>query len=1088
MPSKGRTKFITQFFKAQQDEACDILEHKTYQNANAVYDPIHDTCRIKADFLGNAFLSQGPIHAMYEKDIYNERARCNCQDYRFYNKCSHVAALGLLYYDKLDSGEYPVKIIYPKLTDDAITDLVHDFTEELTEGEGSVCLLPYLSYSEQDDDALSVTFKIIGSSDKSYIVRSIKDMLADIQAGSMKSYGKNLSFVHTMNAFSSGTQKIIRFLMSLDDDSDRIERSGSFYMGTYESFSTKPLLNKVIHLKGRYLDEFIDVIQDSEIFWCECNETKNAIPLHILEERPVISASVKKNPHGLTLQVSNVNILTSPRRHYSVDTKKGILRYYPRDNGKYDAFLHYVDVTHGSMQFIAKKDMPAFTRNVLPFLQTETKVDIQGFDPDHYMPKKASFEIYLDAPNNTTITAELFAVYGEKEKYNVLLGIQDENRRDVTAEKKTQHMLAQWFPILEKAGDTKAYYAIYDDDTRSFGFLKDGIPQLQAPSNTSVYISNKLNRMRIISQPHFRIGVSVSGSVLQLDMTADTMSQEEIAEILSKYDPKKKFIKLRNGSFLNIEDSDSLDTMYKLADSLHLKSKDIASGSIEVPKHKALYLDSFENKEELYFDRDDKFASLIDNIKNTDISAYPIPADLKKIMRPYQKEGVQWMSALYENGFGALLADEMGLGKTLQVLAFIKAHQGFGRTLVVCPASLVYNWYAEAQKFTPDMSVKIIAGSINERKEKIAEIGDQDIVITSYDLLKRDIDSYKDMQFACEIIDEAQYIKNAVTQASQAVKSIQSKFKIALTGTPIENRLAELWSIFDYIMPGFFYSYSYFRKTYELPIAKDNDAAAQDEVQRMIRPFVLRRLKKTVLKDLPEKIEEVYYAQAEKEQHELYEARVQHLKHELASGSDAEFNEKRMRVLQELTKLRQLCCHPSLLLENYKGTSAKTELCMDLITRAVESGHKILLFSQFTSMLDILCKKLAENGIAYHLLTGATPKDKRAELVDAFQTDDVPVFCISLKAGGTGLNLTAADIVIHYDPWWNTAVENQASDRAHRIGQKNVVNVYRLIMKDTVEERILQMQEDKADLAGKLLNGEGIASAALSREDLLNLL
>ena len=1088
MSSTGRTKFINIFFKSQQEDAEQLIAGRRYTITNAVYDPIHDNCSIEADFPGYAFLTSRGIHASYTKEDDHEFGTCNCQDFRFYNKCEHVAVLGLLYYDKINSGEFPVEIHYPDTTDNSCRDLLNSFSDKQTKGEGSVRLIPYLSFSDQDPNAISVIFKIEGNSDKSYVVRNIGDLLSDIRSEQMKSYGKKLSFVHTMNAFTEETQKILHFLETLDDDSDRIERADSYYMSAYESFSTKPLLNKILHLKGRYLDEFIDVIHDSEVFWCENNDTKLSRTCLLADDAPRFKAVLHETANGLTMNVNSMNIMTSPRRHYLYDRKNSILHCIARDDEKYDAFIRYIQTTHGSAQFFAEEDLPAFTRNILPFLKAETDVETNGFQEEKYLPNEAKFEIYLDAPSKDSITAELYAVYPDDVKYNITLhGVSDNDHRDEATEKKMEGILKQWFPVLERS-QSKARYVIHDDDTRIFGFLKDGIPQLQAPANTSVYISNKLNRMRIISQPHFRIGVSVSGSVLQLDMTADTMSNDEIAEILSKYDPKKKFIKLRSGAFLDVENDASLDAMYKLADSLHIRSKDIAEGTVDIPRHKALYIDSFENKDDLYFDRDDKFASLIDNIKTTDISAYPIPADLDTIMRPYQKEGVQWMSALYENGFGALLADEMGLGKTLQVLAFIKAHKGYGRTLVVCPASLVYNWYAEAQKFTPDMSVQIIAGSIDERKEKIAEIGDQDIVITSYDLLKRDIESYRHMTFACEIIDEAQYIKNAVTQASQAVKAIASKFRIALTGTPIENRLAELWSIFDFIMPGFFYSYSYFRKTYELPIVKENDQAAQEEIQRMIKPFVLRRLKKSVLKDLPEKIEEVYYAQADKEQQELYDARVQNLKHELASDTDDEFNEKRMRVLQELTKLRQLCCHPSLLLDNYKGHSAKTELCMDLIMRAVESGHKILLFSQFTSMLDILCKNLTENGIRYHLLTGSTPKDKRVHLVESFQSDDVPVFCISLKAGGTGLNLTAADIVIHYDPWWNTAVENQASDRAHRIGQKNVVTVYRLIMKDTVEERILQMQEDKADLAGKLLSGEGIASASLSREDLLNLL
>ena len=381
----------------------------------------------------------------------------------------------------------------------------------------------------------------------------------------------------------------------------------------------------------------------------------------------------------------------------------------------------------------------------------------------------------------------------------------------------------------------------------------------------------------------------------------------------------------------------------------------------------------------------------------------------------------------------------------------------------------------------------MISGNSEERSALIHH-DESTLFITSYDLLKNDLEQYKDITFDCEIIDEAQYIKNPLTKAAIAVKSINSTFRIALSGTPIENRLSELWSIFDYIMPGFFTTYARFRRIFEIPIVRDQDELVAEDLHNMIRPFVLRRLKRDVLKDLPEKIEEVYYADCAGAQGELYTAEATKLRHDIAGKSDKELNEKRIEILSALTRLRQIACDPSLLYENYRGPSGKKELCLSLLERAVESGHKVLLFSQFTSMLDLLTEELDKRNIAYHLLTGSTSQKERADMVKSFQDDDVPVFCISLKAGGTGLNLTAADIVILYDPWWNTAVENQASDRAHRIGQKNIVNIYRLIMKDTIEEKILDMQKEKADLAGKLLSDEGIASTAFSREELLTLL
>ncbi|MDE6203300.1 MAG: DEAD/DEAH box helicase, partial [Lachnospiraceae bacterium] len=324
--------------------------------------------------------------------------------------------------------------------------------------------------------------------------------------------------------------------------------------------------------------------------------------------------------------------------------------------------------------------------------------------------------------------------------------------------------------------------------------------------------------------------------------------------------------------------------------------------------------------------------------------------------------------------------------------------------------------------------------------------------------------------------------------SAKAVKEIEAGCRFALTGTPIENRLSELWSIFDYLMPGFLYGYQRFRSEVEVPAVQNQDEKAMKKLQKMVRPFILRRLKKDVLMDLPDKLEECMYAPMEGEQWKLYCAHVQRLRMMLDKQSEEEFKHAKIQVLSELTKLRQLCCDPSLIYENYAGASAKTAMCMELIANAVAGGHKVLLFSQFTSMLENLQSKLSEEGISYYTLTGTTPKEKRLKLVEDFNKDETSVFCISLKAGGTGLNLTAADIVIHYDPWWNLAVQNQATDRAHRIGQKNVVNVFKLIMKDTIEENIIRLQERKKELAEQVLSGENVGSGSFTKEELLELL
>lgn len=386
------------------------------------------------------------------------------------------------------------------------------------------------------------------------------------------------------------------------------------------------------------------------------------------------------------------------------------------------------------------------------------------------------------------------------------------------------------------------------------------------------------------------------------------------------------------------------------------------------------------------------------------------------------------------------------------------------------------------------MQAAPVSGTQTERQLILEKQGDYDILVTSYDLLKRDIDQYEALKFDFQILDEAQYIKNHTTAASKAVKVIHSKTRLALTGTPIENRLSELWSIFDYLMPGFLYKYETFKKSFETPIVKNKDMAASERLRQMTAPFILRRLKKDVLRDLPEKLEEVRYAKPEKKQLDLYNGQLVHMQKLLKNQNEDDFNKNKLKVLAELTRIRQICCDPSLCFEDYNGGSAKREACMELIASAAESGHKMLVFSQFTSMLELLEKDLKASGLSWYKITGSTPKEERIRLVKAFNEDSVPVFLISLKAGGTGLNLTGADIVIHYDPWWNLAVQNQATDRAHRLGQTKTVTVYKLIMKDSIEEKILKLQEAKKDLADEILKGENGNLGSLSQEELRELI
>ena len=582
-----------------------------------------------------------------------------------------------------------------------------------------------------------------------------------------------------------------------------------------------------------------------------------------------------------------------------------------------------------------------------------------------------------------------------------------------------------------------------------------------------------------------------------MSMASNQFNKEELAEIFSSYDRKKKYHRLKNGAFITFNEEQKqvmsalLDVMKNYADK---KNPD----TIKMPLFRALYLDELlAEKESVELKKNREYRKLIGKMRSYENGDYEVPQSLEAVLREYQRDGFYWIKTLKENGFGGILADDMGLGKTLQILAFLLSEKEQGkvgdelRTLIVAPASLVYNWKKEVERFTPQLSVCVMAGTAHERKELIKnQTSNVDVWITSYDLLKRDIELYQDIIFANEIIDEAQYIKNQTTHAAKSVRLVNSSFRMALTGTPMENRLSELWSIFDYLMPGFLYGYTRFRSEIETPIVSDKDEDAMTRLRAMIHPFILRRLKKDVLKELPEKQEEIVTVALSGEQKKLYQAHSQRLKMFLEDQNDEDFAQNKLQILAELTKLRQLCCGPELLLENYKGENAKLEACIELITQAIAGGHKILLFSQFTSMLDLIGEELKKAKIDYYRIDGSVKKEARSEMVEQFQNpqNQVSVFCISLKAGGTGLNLTAADIVIHYDPWWNKAAQNQATDRAHRIGQKHAINVYQLIAEETIEQKICELQQVKEDLAEEVLFGEGISSTQFNKDEIMDLL
>jgi len=552
--------------------------------------------------------------------------------------------------------------------------------------------------------------------------------------------------------------------------------------------------------------------------------------------------------------------------------------------------------------------------------------------------------------------------------------------------------------------------------------------------------------------------------------TIEGIEKKEYRKIFTAYKEKKKRLYLGDERYLNLEDS-RLQEVLSLIDLLGVYNE---IENIVIPEEKALFLESQLSEMDFVQNRDcvTKKLKKLQKVKvNTQI-----PQHLEAVLRHYQKEGFRFLASVASYGLGGILADEMGLGKTLQVIAFLSAQQGT-KSIVITPTALIYNWEKEIRRFAPDLKVGIVHGDKAKRSQVLAQRSAYDVILTTYHTYKNDEACYKEMVWDYCIIDEAQQIKNASAQITQVIKRIQSHVHFALTGTPMENNLMELWSIMDFVMPGYLYQPLRFKNIFM------TEPPQVEALSKLIAPFMLRRTKKEVLTELPDKIEQKVLITLEGHHKKAYLAMQRLIKRKLAEEEAAQ-----AALLAYLTKLRQVCLMPERLVKEYAGQNSKLEYLISLLKDS--PNEKVLIFSQFTTVLGEIRKRLEEEDIVFSYLDGKTEAKERMTLVEAFNADkEKKVFLISLKAGGTGLNLTSASIVIHFDPWWNPAVENQASDRAHRMGQKQVVNVIKLIAKGTIEEQIMALQEEKQALIEEVMKGQGDNQiSSLSKEEIKALL
>lgn len=911
-------------------------------------------------------------------------------------------------------------------------------------------ILPVFSFLDFDAFLLSFT---VGAQ-KQYTIKNIPDFLHWIDNEQYHSYGKQLGFIHTKNAFTPQSQKYIDFM--------RMAYSVPDYDRYYYRYNNTRYIR--IHT---LLPAFYTTFKDD-------------VHVPIREEDFVLPIHIKKEAKHYTISLvwdKEERILTNDHQMFALqDNPFEIIHYTIRPQSSIATLFSALSENPLHIPFDEYDD---FERYILD----SAREYLQITEGQELLPTSNALHIhhpvvYGDMDENETVS---FHATGKDEQGNTIELLYNEKISFDWTIELIQKFLENYATWIDQKTHT-IYMGL--EDERTLDFLQQGITQLQ--KYCDVYISDALKKLGKRTKYNLQTGIRIDNGLLEIQLESTDFDVNEVPSILQAYHRKKRYFKLKNGQLLHLE-SDQFQELDELMQDFDIHEDEIKDGKLQLELYRTLGMNErLNHTEALQVYKEDSLTEYIQGFekRKSKIACDPHYAS---ILRDYQKKGVEWLLMLYQYNLNGILADEMGLGKTLQVIALLDSIRDQEKhTLIVCPASLIYNWEDEIHRFSNTLSCISITGTKEQRKKRIHDIFKYNILITSYDYLRRDIEEYQDITFEYVVLDEAQNIKNQKTKNATSVKELHSRHRLALSGTPIENSLAELWSIFDFLMPGYLFSYHYFKTQYESPIVLNQNEDVTKKLRSFVSPFILRRTKKEVLKELPDKVDHQYLIDFSKEEQKLYLANLTQASKEL----QAKMNEPHIdhiAILAALTKLRQLCCDPRLLYDNIQKPSSKVQACMELVQILTEHNKKVLLFSSFTSLIDLLTQELEQNQISYYVLTGSTSKEERRKLVHAFQTDTTQVFLISLKAGGTGLNLTAAEAVIHIDPWWNLSAQNQATDRAHRIGQNANVQVYRLIMKSSIEEKIVKMQERKKDLADTFIEGNDGSLSKMSKDEILSL-
>ena len=969
---------------------------------------------------------------------------CDCQKFKANKMCEHVAAALFHCYHEIIENEYVDELI--------IGNRLLNFFSKNDVGTVNKIKKKINLEVEIIFDTTPISFRLLVGEDKLYVVTPSKltEFLTSIECHETMNFGKKFTFDASIHYFDEKAKKILAFVKGYQDNYYYYRSNNPYVLSKRELLSLLEILdNKDIHIKD------------------------HGMALNVYYGMPTSYTLSKDEHYSLEIDdFSNYHILSRDCEYILYNQNLYILS--EEEKRIIDALQNY---SLNKLEF-ASSDIELFQKGLFNDIKKNIKIDENIHEIK--LPTKPETNLYFDISNILKCRVE-FDYNGEIINYfdKMTPSRSQEDEMEIVNDLVSNH-----FEARDK------YFILEDSDT-IYDFIENNLESLN--NKYHVFLDKKLQETKFLKKLNIQNNFSIGqDNILSYKFSISEIKNDELDGVLKALRLKKKYYRLKNNQIVNLLDSD-LSEVNSLMEDLNLSKNDIENGEVVIPKYRAIYVDSIKNKYH-NIETNNLFDNFIDNFKKYQNVDLKLDKDDLKILRDYQKEGVKWLYTIYKCDLGGILADEMGLGKTLQTITLIKhllKEKVDAKILIVSPTSLVYNWKKEFDKFAPHLKYITVSENKSNRLKIFEQKDNYNIFITSYGLISHDNDEYEKMNFELCIIDEGQKIKNYKSTMTQEIKKIKANCKIALTGTPIENNLTELWSIFDFIMPGYLNNVTNFHSKYNITDTDEENKKLLLNLKEQIKPFILRRKKNDVLSSLPDKMENNLYVELPDKQKILYAKEVKETKEkidELVSSSG--FMKSKIEIFTLLTKLRQICIDPSVMYENYHDGSIKLDTLLDIVKENILNGHKMLIFSSFKRVLDNVKKMLSQNDIASYMIDGTVKSLDRIRMVDAFNSDDTPCFLITLKAGGTGLNLVGADTVIHLDIWWNPQVENQATDRAHRIGQTKNVNVLKIICKDTIEEHIIELQEKKKFLSDNLIEDNNNVSIVnnLTEKDIKKLL